>query len=345
MAKAGFWMQGAKGKIANAVFFKGQNGTVQRQNVTPSNPRTQAQLYNRIIFQTVTAAKNALLPLINISFEGMTKREAQQYFTKTNFAGLRSKLKWKIEQGFGVDETPYISFLPRGINVFTPNPLLIAKGSIASNTCNILFDEEDGVFAGRNAHVKHTTTSSHALLKQLFNIDPKSQVTFVYDDITNESLYHGSASGQGVTLLKPDIKIIRLVVGEDKEITLAGDTEENFAGSLVTAISSQCFDTEKSSSEALEMIERMVAGATYTTGDEGYWVECNDGGETHLAGAVIYSKMENNEWKISDTEMVIYGAQSYYLLDHLSALASWAPNGIPTTDGNFLEQGGSNNEL
>lgn len=50
MAKTGFWLHGATGKLAGATMSKGANGeTIMREVVTPKNPKTEGQSIQRII--------------------------------------------------------------------------------------------------------------------------------------------------------------------------------------------------------------------------------------------------------------------------------------------------------
>ncbi len=52
MSKVGFWLKGA-----GTTLYKGANGeTIQREIVSPSNPKTLAQNIQRIVMSTVGAA-------------------------------------------------------------------------------------------------------------------------------------------------------------------------------------------------------------------------------------------------------------------------------------------------
>lgn len=346
MAKAGFWLQGAKGKLANAVFFKGQNGTVQRINVTPHNPRTQAQLYNRIIFQTVTAAKNALLPLINISFEGMDKRQAQQYFTKMNYNLLRNILKQKVEGNLGNTEEPYASFLPKGINVLTANDYVVSKGTL--NTPGNWFIGSGSSLAVECHGVSIGSSETNvSILKKIFGMEPNSQITFaligrgnvVYTVSEEEYLQEG------------DLEVIRFVPSTDVEnVTIDVTDSAALKQSLANALPI-LFDYSKTSSDAIRMLNSLAESATLSSNSGVYNINMSIPAlstEQHaamLAVGIIYSELENDEWHYSNCRLQINSEEDFALLSHQAALASWAPNGIPTDDGNFLEQGGSDNEL
>lgn len=50
MAKSGFWLRGAKGKLAGTVLYQSQGSTIQREIVTPKNPQSDNQMRQRAAF-------------------------------------------------------------------------------------------------------------------------------------------------------------------------------------------------------------------------------------------------------------------------------------------------------
>ena len=61
MSKVGFWLKGSTGKLAGTTLYKGANGeTIQREIVSPSNPKTMAQNIQRIVMSTVGAAYSVM---------------------------------------------------------------------------------------------------------------------------------------------------------------------------------------------------------------------------------------------------------------------------------------------
>ena len=71
MSKVGFWLKGSTGKLAGTTLYKGANGeTIQREVVSPSNPKTQAQNIQRIVMSTVGAAYSVMKAICDHSFEG-----------------------------------------------------------------------------------------------------------------------------------------------------------------------------------------------------------------------------------------------------------------------------------
>lgn len=91
MAKVNLWLRGARGKFAGASLSKGTNGeTIAREVVTPANPNTDKQLYQRMIMATVMAAFSAGKEIFDHSFQGKTKgSECQQEFMTRNLYKLR----------------------------------------------------------------------------------------------------------------------------------------------------------------------------------------------------------------------------------------------------------------
>ena len=97
MAKAGFWLRGARGKLAGASAQKGQNGTILREIVKPRNPKTDKQIYQRAIMATVMKAYSAGKEIFDHAFQGVEKgQKSQQYFIARNATLLRSLIAQDI---------------------------------------------------------------------------------------------------------------------------------------------------------------------------------------------------------------------------------------------------------
>lgn len=92
MAKVNLWLRGARGKFAGASLAKGTDGeTIAREVVTPSNPNTDKQLYQRMIMATVMAAYSAGKEIFDHSFQGRkVGAECQQEFMQRNLLSLRT---------------------------------------------------------------------------------------------------------------------------------------------------------------------------------------------------------------------------------------------------------------
>lgn len=123
MAKSGFWLRGARGKLAGAVLAKGADGqTIMREKVTPKNPQTNGQMAQRMIFATVVSAYSKMKAITDHSFEGVQYgAKTQQAFMKENLAIMRNRAS--EDEG---------NFLIPNIGVLMANPYLVSKGSLTS---------------------------------------------------------------------------------------------------------------------------------------------------------------------------------------------------------------------
>lgn len=94
MAKVNLWLRGARGKFAGASLAKGADGeTIAREVVTPSNPNTDKQLYQRMIMATVMSAYAAGKEIFDHSFQGRkVGSECQQEFMQRNLLSLRTRV-------------------------------------------------------------------------------------------------------------------------------------------------------------------------------------------------------------------------------------------------------------
>ena len=95
MSKVGFWLKGSTGKLAGTTLYKGANGeTIQREIVSPSNPKTIAQNIQRIVMSTVGAAYSVMKAICDHSFEGVKKgQETMSLFMSENIQKCRAAIE------------------------------------------------------------------------------------------------------------------------------------------------------------------------------------------------------------------------------------------------------------
>jgi len=144
MAKTGFWLRGAKGKLAGAALQKGANGeTIIREVVTPNNPQTVAQMIQRTLMSTVGRAYSAMKEITDHSYEGYKKGQATMAaFQQYNLRLLRDKVEKAIADGTDLYEL--YAFNPIGSNLFVVNEYQIARGSLPVVTLTAT-DEDDAL--------------------------------------------------------------------------------------------------------------------------------------------------------------------------------------------------------
>ena len=129
MAKTGFWLRGARGKFAGAAFQRGPKGsTVQREVVTPKNPKSRQQLIQRAIMATVMNGYSALKNICDHSFEGVTYGADSMYmFNKLN----AKKLRAKVADAAAINQIAgCCAFTKLGSNELAPAEFILSNGSL-----------------------------------------------------------------------------------------------------------------------------------------------------------------------------------------------------------------------
>ena len=112
MAKVGFWLQGATGKLAGSKLQGGVNGTIIADNTKkPKNPKTVNQTLQRVLVNTVSQAYSKLQPICYHAFEGVTEgAKSMAKFQSENLKYFRSRAAEVGEEQLG----NYINFVPVG---------------------------------------------------------------------------------------------------------------------------------------------------------------------------------------------------------------------------------------
>lgn len=169
MAKVGFWLRGARGKLAGSVLANSPQGTIVRENKTPANPKTRSQALQRAIFATVTKSAVDLAAVIESAFDGKKNgAESRREFVKLNVAQLR---KVYNEEGEAI-------LLPKGSTNQVPNYLILSNGSLGKI---FLTDSESPVRHNGCFAVADDNATTFAHLKEaLPQIKAGSQLTFVW---------------------------------------------------------------------------------------------------------------------------------------------------------------------
>lgn len=169
MAKVGFWLRGARGKLAGSVLANSPQGTIVRENKTPANPKTHAQALQRAIFATVTKSAVDLAAVVESAFDGKKNGvESRREFVKLNVAELRKVYK---EDGEAI-------LLPKGSINQVPNHLILSNGSLGKID---LSDTDSPVSHYGCFAVAEDFATTFAQLKAAFpQIKGGSQLTFVW---------------------------------------------------------------------------------------------------------------------------------------------------------------------
>lgn len=141
MAKAGFVLHGARGKVGNLVARKGDNKTILTEyQPIVKNPQTNAQMAQRIILSTVAQAIPLLYPIIDHSFEGFAVgSKCTREFRRLNMSLLRQYAAVDFRDNpKATDATVFMT--TKGIKALIPNKYQISSGSLAAPKITVVRD-------------------------------------------------------------------------------------------------------------------------------------------------------------------------------------------------------------
>lgn len=127
MSKGNLFMGNASGKLADVVLYRNAGAQVARLRVrNPKNPRTEAQIIQRIVQGTVAKAYSVMQFICNHAFEGKaSKTDNQSAFMKANVAKLREFIA-ASPSGY----RSLMAFNSRDVQDPLPNPYIIAQGQL-----------------------------------------------------------------------------------------------------------------------------------------------------------------------------------------------------------------------
>ena len=164
----------ARGKVGSLVFSR-QNGQqiVRAKADTVKNPRSQAQMIQRIILNTVAQAYSAMKMICNHSFEGVPVGEkSQAYFMKRNLDKVREMVATRINAGDPLYEI--VAFTELGANYFAPNDYEISRGTLPVITVKPV---EEAAFMGFDL-----PENSYQSIIDHYGLQRGDQLTFVVVD-------------------------------------------------------------------------------------------------------------------------------------------------------------------
>lgn len=135
MAKVGFWLQGATGKLAGSKLQKGVNGTIIANNMNkPKNPRTVNQVIQRVFMNTVSQAYSEMKALCSHSFQGVTEgAKSMGRFQALNLDYFRKRAAEVGEEQLSA----FINFVPVGQKGIRPAAFILSEGKLPRVSCSI----------------------------------------------------------------------------------------------------------------------------------------------------------------------------------------------------------------
>ena len=318
MSKVGFWLKGSTGKLAGTTLYKGANGeTIQREIVSPSNPKTVGQNVQRIVMSTVGAAYAMMKAICDHSFEGTKKgQETMSLFMSENIQKCRAAIEEMQAQG--VAFLNMYSFVPVGMkHAFAPNQYLVAMGSLPRVTTTWVEDSESNINYPTIAALANKTTYGDVI--NALGLKRGDQLTFC-------------TIKQGASIQESEFNFARVILDPT-------DPETFLPLTLDTAFLDENGKVNKPSvrNEGSFTFAAVASGLRYWYEDL-YTTE-----EDTVAAFCIVSRKEGNTWKRSTTYIAYPGetTNAYSLQQCLDLIANGAQHNIYSGSDQYLNNAGT----
>lgn len=287
MAKTGFWLRGATGKLAGAALQKGTGGeTVIREIVRPSDPRTQAQLIQRIVMATVGRAYSAMKEICDHSFEGRQKgMETMSAFHHYNAALLRDKVAQAVG---GEDGLFTYAFTPLGSALFVVNEYQLSRGSLPAVAVTT-----GGADDASGAAYMALADNTYQGVLDHYGLQRGDQLTFVW--------VNANSSGRGHTFA-----FARVILDPRQ----ADGTEAPLSTTLVSD-GSVNLPSPRNEGSFLSLVFNQQTGVAFRLG-------------TNLAGAgiIVSRQTQDGNWRRSDCRLAVRNIENGYMLSECLDMAA-----------------------
>ena len=317
MSKVGFWLKGSTGKLAGTTLYKGANGeTIQREIVSPSNPKTVGQNIQRVVMSTVGAAYSLMKAICDHSFEGTKKgQETMSLFMSENIQKCRAAIEEMQAQG--VAFLNMYSFVPVGMkHAFAPNQYLVAMGSLPRVNSTWIADAESNILYPTVAVLANKTTYGDII--STLNLKRGDQLTFC-------------TVKQGASIQESQFNYARVILDPT-------DPETFLPLPLDTAF----LDANNNVNKPSVRNEGKFKFLLNASGLRFWYEDVYTTEEDAIAAFVIVSRKEGETWKRSTTYMSYPGetANAYSMQQCLDLLANGAQHNIYASADQYLNNAG-----
>lgn len=275
MAKVGFWLKGARGKLAGSVLANSPTGTIIRENKVGANPKTMSQAIQRACFATASKTSVALKAIVESSFDGAKNGED----SRRAFVALATQmLKAQYLNG-----TRTLHLVGKKSNLEVPNILQVSKGDLGK------IELKDGyTLEGKDyLTILGGTTTDGGLTFGQFRAKypaakPGSQLTFVWGEISDDENATFRWKYARI-VLNPNIKDSDLIINQE-DVCIP-------ATAIVSAKTEGFKANEDTGEIGLDDLSFMALTGNKT---EMKWSFYND--KLMSGQALIISNYENGEW-------------------------------------------------
>lgn len=146
------WVGAASGRLGESTYYRKNGKTLARAlPSTVTNPRTKAQMLQRIVFAVVAQAASQMKNVVNHSFEAKKYgEESLNYFRSRALADMRAKAINAVNAPTPKDELVHGCFTRNGIATLPTNDYLVSEGSLRPYTSRIFENEDNPLFYAIN---------------------------------------------------------------------------------------------------------------------------------------------------------------------------------------------------
>ena len=382
MGKTQSFLYGVSGKVGNTVARKGPNGGTVLAQYQPKvkNPRTNAQMAQRIILATVAQAIPLLSPIVDHSFEGFAVgAKSKNEFRRLNMRLLRQYAANDFANTpSAVDATCFMT--TKGIKALIPNRYQISSGSLAQPRFAIARDSSASnklifTFPKISLPIDEgdlITIRVGDAIRQMFGITSTGeQLTIVIIQRSGEGFKYmfNDDDAPGWVIPYTSMRAARLVVAPDTDfnqtITVTYNNLENTVESLMGKVMEAFAQSAKTDISLWDMLNDVLSDpSNFTFSVVGTNLEITltakpevdswSADSDHLghayAGGIIRSKFnDNGKWSYSNSFMEIAGLSDddwkNYGLEWNSAIQAWFTTNMIASNDLFLKEGATANEL
>ena len=318
MSKVGFWLKGSTGKLAGTTLYKGANGeTIQREIVSPSNPKTVGQNVQRIVMSTVGAAYAMMKAICDHSFEGTKKgQETMSLFMSENIQKCRAAIEEMQAQG--VAFLNMYSFVPVGMkHAFAPNQYLVAMGSLPRVTTTWVEDSESNINYPTIAALANKTTYGDVI--NALGLKRGDQLTFC-------------TIKQGASIQESEFNFARVILDPTDPTTY-----------LPLTLDTPFLDENGKVNKPSVRNEGSFTFGAVASGLRYWYEDLYTTEEDTVAAFCIVSRKEGDTWKRSTTYIAYPGETSnaYSMQECLDMIGNGAQHAIYSGSDQYLNNAGT----
>lgn len=265
----------ARGKVGDLVFSRSNGEQVTRARASVvKNPRTDIQLIQRILLNTVSQAYSKMQPIVDHSWEGVQVGQASMSrFMRVNLKAIRSRVAAEVAAFTDLDSI--VAFTPLGSNKFAPNTYAISAGSLPT----VAVEQASPVSTLSMVAPVFASATSYQDIIDAAGLKRGDQLTF--------------CSVKGSSLVDPIFSFCRVILDP------TSDTGQSLPLTTAFLDSGAINKPSPRNTGAFTSVALSASGLTFNVG----------GNLPTLASAIIVSRQANDgKWMRSNASLVLNGA-------------------------------------